>query len=190
VSSSQDITTLLKEWGGGDQSALGKLMPLVYEQLRRMASRHLLRGRPDEVMQTTMLVHEAYLRLVDQKNVNYQNRAHFFAVASKAMRQILVNYVLAQQAEKRGGGIYKVSLSNAAILPEEQGLDILALDEALKKLANMDQRKSEIIELRFFSGLSLEETAETLGISLATIKREWKLARAWLLRELKEEEQS
>jgi RNA polymerase sigma factor (TIGR02999 family) len=186
VTAQKDITRLLVEWSNGDQAALSKLMPMVYKELHFLAGRHLKRGSPDQVMQTTVLVHEAFLRLVDQQHVNFNNRAHFFAVASKAMRQILVNYALAQRAAKRGGG-FRVTLSDAVALTNEKNLDVAALDEALKILSNIDQRKSEIIELRFFSGLSLEETAEVLNISIATVKREWKLARAWLLRELKGE---
>jgi RNA polymerase sigma factor (TIGR02999 family) len=185
MTSSEDITGLLTKWSKGDRSALSKLMPLVYDELHRLASRHLYKGSPDQIMQTTVLVHEVFLRLVDQQRVDFQNRTHFFAVASKAMRQILVNYALAQRTEKRGGDIQKVSLSNAAVMPDEFNIDILVLNDALNVLAGIDERKSEIIELRFFSGLSLEETAQALGISLATVKREWQMARSWLLRELK-----
>ena len=183
----KDITQLLADWSNGDRVALDKLMPLVYDELRHIASRHLRRCRPDNIIQTTVLVHEAFLRLVDQKNVSFQNRVHFFAVASKAIRQILINYAVARAAAKRSGGYNRLSISKAMDMAKEQELDILALDEALKVLAAMDERKSEIIELRYFGGLTLEETAEALGISLYAVRQEWKLARGWLLRELGKE---
>src|SRR5437762_7628303 len=183
----KDITQLLTDWNKGDRVALDKLMPLVYDELRHIASRHLRRCRPDNIIQTTVLVHEAFLRLVDQKNVSFQNRVHFFAVASKAIRQILINYAVARAAAKRSGGYNRLSISKAMDMAIEQEIDILALDDALKVLAAMDERKSEIIELRFFGGLTLEETAEALGISIAIVRREWKLARGWLLRELGKE---
>jgi len=183
----KDITQLLVDWSSGDPEALDKLMPLVYDELRRIAGRHMNRHRPDVIIQTTVLVHEAFLRLVDQKNVNYQNRVHFFAVASKAMRRILINYAVARAASKRSGGHKRLSISKVMATAKEEPLDIVALDEALKVLATIDVRKSEIIELRFFGGLTLEETAEALGISLFAVRQEWKLARGWILRELGKE---
>ena|SRR5438876_12106340 len=160
-------------------------MPLVYDELRRIANGYLRRENPNHTLQTTALVHEAYLRLIDQRNVQWQNRAHFFGIAAQMMRRILVNYALAQQAEKRWGGKSRLTLSKVADLADEQDLDIVVLDDALNKLAAMDERKSRLVELRFFGGLSMEETAEVLGVSLATAKREWGLARAWLYREMK-----
>jgi RNA polymerase sigma factor (TIGR02999 family) len=180
----KNITELLVNWSNGDEVALQELMPLVYDELHTIAGHHLRRGSPDNIIQPTLLVHELFLRLVNQENVEFNNRTHFFAVASKAMRQILVNYAVARRAVKRSGSWYKVSIDKAVVLPGKQELDIVTLDEALKNLATVDKRKSEIIELRFFGGLTLEEAAEVLGISLATINREWKLAKAWLIREL------
>ncbi|MEW6730957.1 MAG: sigma-70 family RNA polymerase sigma factor, partial [Acidobacteriota bacterium] len=182
-----DLTRLLEDWGNGDQTALDKLIPLVYDALHQLADRYLRHEDPNHTIQATALVHEAYLRLINQRQVKWQNRQHFFGIAAKLMRRILINYARDQKAAKRGGGIYKVSLSKAAELNEEPDFDLLALNDALDKLAEKDPRKSELIELRFFSGLSLEEAAEVLDISVATAKRDWRLARAWLNREIKKD---
>jgi len=180
-----EVSQLLIEWGRGDQEALDRLMPLVYDELRRLASRHLRRERPDHTLQTTALVHEAYLALVGQRQANWQNRAQFFAIAAQLMRRILVDYARSQQAAKRGGDYLKVSLDEAAALPDKKSADLLALDEALDRLANLDPQQSRVVELRIFGGLSVEETAEALGISPRTVKREWSMARAWLHQQLK-----
>lgn len=183
---SNNVTQLLLDWNGGDKTALEKLLPMIYQELHLLASRYLRRERPNHTIQTTALVHEAYLRLIDQKQVQWQNRAHFFAIAAQMMRRILINYARDQHAEKRGGyKTVKVGLNEAIALPNIQDLDLLALDEALNELATTDPRKSRLIELWFFAGLTLEETAEVLEISLATAKRDWTLARAWLYRAIK-----
>jgi len=182
--STQEITRLLAAWREGDEHALATLMPLVYDELRRLASRHLGRERAGHTLQTTALVHEAYLRLVDQKEANWQCRAQFFAVAAQMMRRILVDYARSRRFAKRGGGARKVSLDEAMVVSEERAADVVALDEALNALARFDERKSRMIELRFFGGLSIEETAEALGVSPGTVMREWTLAKAWLRREL------
>ena len=188
MTSPEDVTKLLVDWGNGDGAALEKLMPLVYDELRRLAARYLQKERPDHTIQATALVHEAYMRLVDQREVRWQNRSHFFAIAAQMMRRVLVNYAVAQQAEKRGGKKIKISLADLADLPDEKNLEIVALNAALDKLAAMDERKSRLVELRFFGGLTMEETAEVMGVSLATAKRDWTMARAWLYREIRKEE--
>ncbi len=160
-------------------------MPVVYEELRRLAKQHLRRERPDHTLQATALVHEAYLRLVDQRAVTWQNRAHFFGVAAQLMRRILVDYARRRQAAKRGGAALKVSLNELVLAAEERSEEVVALDEALERLAAMDPRQGRVVELRIFSGLTVEETAEVLGISPATVKREWTMARAWLSREIR-----
>lgn len=180
-----EVSRLLIEWGRGDQEALDRLMPLVYDELRRLASRHLRRERPDHTLQTTALVHEAYLELVGQQHANWQNRAQFFAIAAQLMRRILVDYARSHQAAKRGGDYIKLSLDEAAALSDEKSADLLALDEALDRLANIDPQQSRVVELRVFGGLSVEETAAALGISPRTVKREWSMARAWLHQQLK-----
>ena len=184
MASPKDLTQILLDWSNGDKEAPAKLTPLVYDELRRLANHYLRRERPDHTIQPTALVHEAYIRLVDQNSVQWQNRAHFFGIAARIMRQILVNYALAHQTAKRGGDQYKLSLDEAIGLAQEPEMNLVALDEALKSLEVIDERKSRIVELRFFSGLSLEEVAEVLGISLATVKREWRMARAWLYTEI------
>jgi RNA polymerase sigma factor (TIGR02999 family) len=181
----KEISQLLKDWNNGDQSAFEQLVPLVYDELHRIARRQLRRGPQNNIIQTTVLVHEAFLRLVGQQQVSFSDHSHFFAVAAKAMRQILVNFAVARKASKRSGCNYRVSLDKAMALPQNPDLDIVELNDALNNLAVIDNRKSEIIEMRFFGGLTLEEIAEVLNLSLATVNREWKLARAWLLRELK-----
>ncbi len=180
-----DVTKLLLDWNSGDKNALEKLLPMIYQELHLLASRYLRRERANHTIQTTALVHEAYLRLIDQNQVEWKNRAHFFAIAAQMMRRILINYARDQHAAKRGGHTIKVALDEAIALPNIQDLDILALDEALEQLAKTDERKSQLIELWFFAGLTLEETAEVLNISLATAKRDWTLARAWLYRTIK-----
>ncbi len=185
--SSEDITRLLQEWSDGDQTALTKLMPLVYDELRRLAHRYMAQERSDHTLQTTALVHEAYLRLVGQKDVQWQNRAHFFAVSAQLMRRILVDHARTQHAAKRGGGGLKLSLDEAANVPYEPAAELIALDEALTKLADIDRRKSRIVELRFFGGLTLDEVAEMLSVSSPTVMRQWRVARAWLYREMDKE---
>ena len=179
-----EVTQLLREWGSGDLAAFDKLMSLVYEELRRMAKRYMDRQNPGHTLQTTALIHEAYLRLVNQQEVQWQNRAHFFGVAAKAMRHILVDYARTRQAAKRGGAAYIVSLDEAALVSTERTEELAALDDALQSLAAFDQRKSQVVELRYFGGLTVEETAEVLKVSAETVARDWRLARSWLLREL------
>jgi RNA polymerase sigma factor (TIGR02999 family) len=181
----EDVTGLLLAWNKGDEVALEKLIPLVYEELRRLAGRNLRNERWDHTIQTTALVHEAYLRLVDQRHVQWQNRAHFFAVSAKIMRHILINYARDQRAEKRGGNNIKVPLDEAQLLGPERNIDLIALDDALTRLAENDARKAQLVELRFFSGLKIEEAALVMNISLATAKRDWVVAKAWLYREIK-----
>ena len=167
-----------------EKEALDKLMPAVYDELRRQAARYLRRERAGHTLQTTALIHEAYVRLVDQRNVQWQNRAHFFGIAAQMMRRILVDHARTKKRAKRGGSDVKVSLADATILVNERDLDVVALDEALTRLAKIDEQQSRVVELRFFSGLTVEETAEVMGISPATVKRDWSMAKAWLHREL------
>jgi RNA polymerase sigma factor (TIGR02999 family) len=184
-----DVTQMLADWGKGDQDALARLMPLVYDELRRLAASYLRRERPGHTLQATALVNEAYMRLIDQKRMNWQNRAHFFGIAAQMMRRILVDHARGHLYAKRGGGAKKLSLDAAMQLPEqEQEVDLRALDEALNKLETFAPRQSRIIELRYFGGLSIEATAEVLGLSPATVKREWNMARAWLYREMRKGE--
>lgn len=185
--SSGEVTQLLINWSNGDQTALDKLIPLVYDELHRLAHHYMSRERPGHTLQTTALVNEAYLRLVDQKSVSWQNRAHFFAVAAQVMRQILVDYARRRQYLKRGGQAVQVSLDEAAVVSQERGADLVALDDALTSLAAVDPRKSQIVELRFFGGLSVKETAEVLKVSPRTVMRQWSLAQAWLYRELNQQ---
>ena len=179
-----EITRLLVAWCEGDQTVLDKLMPLVERELHRIASRYMGRERPGHTLQTTALVNEAYLRLVGQKNVRWQNRAHFFAIAAQSMRRILMNYARDQHRDKRGAGAIQVSLSEACVISAERSAELVALDEALERLALIDERKSRVVELRYFGGLSVAETAEVLGVSEVTVNRDWKLAKAWLSREV------
>jgi RNA polymerase sigma-70 factor (ECF subfamily) len=183
-SSSANVTVLLKQISSGNQDAIAELVPLLYGELRKMASGYLQRERPGHTLQPTALVHEAYLRLVDQKAVEWQNRSHFFGVAAQQMRRILVDYARAHHAAKRGGPLPKLSLDESLAIPEERSGDLLELDEALTVLASMDPQQVRIIELRFFAGLTVEETADLLKISPATVKREWTTAKAWLAREI------
>ena len=180
----QEVTQLLAGWSHGDRAALEKLTPLVYEELRRLAHRYMEGQRPDHTLQTTALVNEAYLRLADQKRPRFANRSHFFAVAAKAMRQILVNYAKAAQRQKRGAGASKVELDEAALIAPEQTEAILDLNDALERLATLDSRKAQVVELRHFGGLKQEEIAEVLKISTVTVRRDWVFARAWLYNEL------
>ena len=178
--SQEEVTELLLAWGNGNEAALEKLMPLVYEELRRLAHQYMRRERPGHTLQTTALVNEVYFRLIDQKRMHLQSRAHFLAIAAQLMRRILVDHARSHQYAKRGGGAHKVSLDEGAIVAEEQAADLIALDDALLSLATIDERKSRIVELRFFGGLSVEETAETLKTSSRTVMREWSMAKAWL----------
>jgi RNA polymerase sigma factor (TIGR02999 family) len=185
--SPHEITELLVAWGGGDESALDRLMPIVYDELRRLAHRYMSRERPGHTLQTTALVNEAYLRLVSWREVRWQNRAHFFAVSAQMMRRILVDFARDRRYLKRGGGALRVSLADAAPLVEQRGADLVALDEALTALAEIDRRKAQVVEMRFFGGLSVEEVAEVLKLSKETVMRDWRLAKVWLLRELERE---
>lgn len=184
-SEAAEITQMLREWSDGNAEALENLLPLVYAELHRQAASYLRRERPGHTLQTTALIHEAYIRLVDQRDVTWQSRTHFFAVAAQAMRRILVDYARAKHREKRGGDNIKLSLEEATLVAaNEEGVDLVALDEALTRLAERDKQQASVVELRYFSGLSLEETAEALHVSRATVARDWEAARAWLHREL------
>jgi RNA polymerase sigma-70 factor (ECF subfamily) len=180
----QAMTGLLVRWSHGDDAALAELTPLVYEELRRIAHHHMGGQRPDHTLQTTALVNEAYLRLADQTNPRWQNRAHFFAVAARAMRQILVDYARSQRAGKRGGGAVQVELDEAAIVSPEQSKEIVDLHEALERLATLDARKAQVVELKYFGGLNYDEMAEVLKISRITVRRDWEFAKLWLYTEL------
>jgi len=183
--SNDEITQLLRAWNEGDDQALAELTPLVYKVLHRMAHRYMRQERSNHTLQTTALINEAYLRLVDWKNVRWQNRAHFFGMAATLMRRILVDFARSRNYAKRGGvGRFIVALDEAAAVSRDRAREILALDEALQSLAVIDPRKSQIVELRFFGGLTLEETAAVLSVSSRTVLREWDLAKAWLNREL------
>lgn len=183
----QPVSALLGRWRAGDQQALQVLIPLVYEELRRIARHHLRQERPDHTLQSTGLVHEAYLKLMNQGPADVVNRAHFLAVSSRLMRQILVDHARRYRAAKRGGGL-KLELKDAMATQKVQDIDLIALDHALSQLARLDPQQSRIVEMRFFSGLSIEDTAEVIGISRTTVKREWATARAWLLREMSRRE--
>lgn len=179
-----ELTQLLRAWSQGDERALEKLVPLVYEELHRLARRYMAGERPGHTLQTSALVNEAYLRLVDVKNLNWQSRAHFFAVSAQLMRRILVDFARSRRSLKRGGETLTVSLEEGSIVSRARGADVVALDDALKTLAAMDPRRSRVVELRFFGGLSAEESAEVLKVSPETVLHDWKLAKVWLLREL------
>lgn len=180
----QNVTRLLLDWSGGNRQALDQLMPLVYDELRRLADLYLSRERVDHTLQGTALVHEAYMRLVDQNRVKWQNRAHFFGVAAQMLRRILVDHARAHKTAKRGGNALTLALDEALATPEQKDLDLVALDDSLEALARIDPQQSKVVELRFFSGLSIEDTAEVLGVSPATVKRDWVVAKAWLHREM------
>jgi RNA polymerase sigma-70 factor (ECF subfamily) len=184
VTPPEDITRILQEVSGGNREAPARLMPLVYDELRRLADHYLRRERPDHTLQPTALVHEAYLRLIDQTRVDWQNRAHFFGVAAQLMRRILVDHARRHQASKRGGFQQKLALDEAVDYSQTRDVDLVKLDDALTALAKFDARQSRIVELRFFGGLTIEETAEALGISPATVKVDWSMAKAWLRREI------
>lgn len=185
---SNPVTELLVRWRGGDKAALDALMPLVYSELRRIANRYLQAERSDHTLQSTALVHEAYVRLTNQQLPQWQNRAHFFAVAAQLMRQILVDHARSHRASKRGGEVCKLALDDAEDQQKPIDIDIVALDDALKSLTAMDAQQGKVVELKFFGGLSNEDTAEVLGISTSTVKRDWTTARAWLFRELNRSE--
>ena len=182
--STRQVTELLAAWGEGDREAFEALMPLVYDELRRLARRYMKGERPGNTLQTSALINEAYLRLVDQRDVRWQNRAHFYGIAARLMRRILVDHARSRHYQKRGGGARRVSLEEALAVSEERAREVVALDEALEGLAAVDERKSRLVELRFFGGLSIEETAEVLGVSPGTVMRDWTLAKAWLRRAL------
>jgi RNA polymerase sigma factor (TIGR02999 family) len=181
-----DVTQLLVNWSKGDQASLDQLLPLVYGELRRLASSYLRRERSNHTLQSTALVHEAFMRLVNQQDVQWKNRAHFYAIAAQMIRRILVDYARSQHAEKRGSGAVKLALDEAMAVAQTPAtdIDLLGLNDALDQLAALDERQSRIVELRFFAGLSIEETAEVMHLSPATIKREWQTARAWLFRDM------
>ena len=183
----RELTQLLVAWSNGDKSAFDQLMPLVYQELRKMANYHLAHERPGHTLQTRALVNEAYLRLIDQRHVQWQNRSHFFAIAAKAMRRVLVDYARTRNVAKRGGGTPNLVLEEAEVAGQERATNIVALDDALETLKVLDPRKSQVVELRFFGGLSIEETAEVLEISPNTVMRDWSTAKAWLHRELNNE---
>jgi RNA polymerase sigma factor (TIGR02999 family) len=182
--SEQGITQLLEAWGHGDQQALEQLTPLVYKELHRLAERYMADERPGHTLQTTALVNEAYLRLADVRGVSWQNRAHFFAICARTMRRILIDFARSRQYQKRGGDAVAVTIEAALGVADQPAVELVALDDALNDLAKLDPRKSQVVELRFFGGLSVEETAEVLKISPETVMRDWKFARVWLAREL------
>jgi RNA polymerase sigma factor (TIGR02999 family) len=184
----EEVTQLLLAWNQGDQSALDQLIPLVYAELRRLAHRYMAKEQRQNTMQTSALVNEVYLKLIDSSRVRWQNRAHFFAVSAQLMRRVLVDLARSRGYLKRGGKAQQVPLDEALIVSRERGADLVALDEALLALAAVDERKSKVVEMRFFGGLSVEETAEVLKVSPDTVMRDWKLAKVWLLRELSQEQ--
>lgn len=178
--SPNEVTQLLVAWGNGDQAALDQLMPLVYSELHRLAHRHIKKERPGHTLQTSALLNEAFLRLVDQRDVQWQGRAHFFSIAAQMMRRILVDYARSRRFAKRGGDAQQVSFDEELMVSRQLSADVLQLHDALNELATIDERKSKIVELKFFGGLSIEETAEVLGVSPGTVMRDWTLAKAWL----------
>jgi len=180
-----EITRLLKDWSGGDATALDKLIPLVYDELHRLAHQHMRRERAGHLLQTSALINEAYLRLIDGPDLTLENRAHFFGVAARLMRQILVDEARKRNSAKRGGDVIQVSFTEATNVAQEQAASVVALDDALKTLGSIDARQSEIVELRFFGGLSIEETAQVLKVSPGTVMRDWTFARAWLKNEMR-----
>ncbi|MBI3426929.1 MAG: sigma-70 family RNA polymerase sigma factor [Acidobacteria bacterium] len=184
MESAQQITALLAAWGNGDRAALDQLMPLVYDELRQLAHRHLQRERDGHTLQTTALVNEVYLKLLNERDMRWQDRAHFFAVAAQLMRNILVDYARTRNYAKRGGGVRPVVLDEALVVANERAAELIALDDALQALAGFDERKSRVAVLRFFAGLSVEETAEVLQVAPVTVMRDWQFAKAWLQREL------
>ena len=183
--SPDNLTDLLREWRDGDKAALDKLTPLVYDELRRIAHRYVRRERNGHTLQTTALVNEAYMRLAGERKIEWENRAHFFAVTARVMRHILTDYARRRSYAKRGGEARQVPLAEAYVMSEERAAELVILDEALAELAKLDPRKSRVVELRYFGGLSLEETAEVLEVSLMTVRRDWRAAKAWLFRSMK-----
>lgn len=183
-SPAHEVTELLQDWSEGDESALERLMPLVYDQLHRLAHQHMRREKPGHILQTSALINEAYLRLVDRPRVHWQNRAQFFGIAARVMRRILVDEARKRNSDKRGGDVIHVTLNEATDVAHEQAANVMALDDALKSLEAVDPRQSQIVELRFFGGLSADETAKVLEISLGTVMRDWAFARAWLKNEM------
>lgn len=182
---SHEITGMLHEWNGGNRDALDKLLPFIYDELHRQAANYLRRECQDHTLQTTALINEAYLKLIDQREVNWENRTHFFAIAAQAMRRILVDYAKAKHRAKRGGGDIQITLDETTLAaPDEKSIDLIALDEALNRLAAKDKQQARVVELRYFSGLNLKETAKVLEISRTTAARDWAMAKAWLHREL------
>ena len=184
-----DITALLVDWNNGDKSAMERLLPLVEKELHRLAHAYMRREDPNHTLQTTALINETYLRLVDQRKVQWQNRAHFFGIAAQIMRRILLNYARDQNRQKRGGKAIHVSLSEALIMPAEKDREIIALNDALNRLEEVDERKAKVVELRFFGGLTVEEVAEVLKVSTVTVLRDWAFAKAWLSREMQNGQQ-
>jgi RNA polymerase sigma factor (TIGR02999 family) len=184
MSSRSEITGLLVDWSNGDRAALDRLLPLVERELHRLAHSYMRKEDPEHTLQTSALVNEAYLRLIDQKNTHWQNRAHFFGIAARIMRRILSNYARDQNRAKRGGKAIQISFSKALLFSAEKDTELIALDEALDKLAALDERKSQVVEMRYFGGLSVEETAEVLKVSPITVMRDWRYAKAWLAREI------
>lgn len=187
--STDDITGLLMAWGGGDKAALDRLMPLVYQELRRLARRQMRRERQGDTLQTTALVNEAYLRLVDYQRVQARDRNHFLAIAAQAMRRILIERARSRQSNKRGSNPQRISLDEIAEVADARAADLLALDEALQALSTIDPRKAQLVELRYFGGLTIEETANVLGVSTPTVERDWHTARIWLYREISQGKQ-
>ena len=185
--SPQEVTRLLQAWKAGDEGALERLMPLVYDELHRLARRHMAAEQTGHPLQTTALVHEVYLRLVDANTIDWQNRAHFYAICSRLMRRILIDFARSRNYQKRGPNFAHIQLEEAATISANVGSELLAVDEALKQLATIDTRKGEVVEMRFFGGLTVEEIAAALSVSPETVMRDWKLAKAWLLRELSHE---
>jgi RNA polymerase sigma factor (TIGR02999 family) len=181
---SKQVTQLLADWSNGDEQAREALLPLVYAELRQLAAAYLRRERPDHTLQPTALVHEAYLRLVEERSVNWQGRSHFFSVAAKLMRRILVDHARVRAAAKRGGRASRVPLTDTIVMAEQRPAELLALDEGLTRLASFDPQQGQVVELRVFAGLSVAETSQALGISPATVKRDWAVAKAWLSREI------
>ena len=180
----ESVTSLLAQWAAGDAAALDSLIPLIYEDLHRIAARHLRREKPEHTLQATALINEVWLRLAGEQTISWQNRAHFFGVSAEIMRRILVDHARRKQAGKRGGGIATIALDENVDWSNERDLSLVALDDALVELARLDPQQSKVVELRFFAGLNVEETAEVMGVSPTTIKREWRTARAWLLQEM------
>jgi RNA polymerase sigma factor (TIGR02999 family) len=186
-STPHSVTQLLIDWSNGDQAARDQLMSVVYEELHRLARRYMQRESPGHTLQTSALVNEAFIRLVDQRNVHWQNRAHFYGIAAQMMRRILVDYARGRNYAKRGGGVHAITLDDGLVVSAERSAEVVAVHEALEELAKFDVRKGQIVELRFFGGLSIEETAEVLGVSPGTVMRDWTLSKAWLRRQMSSE---